>query len=593
MARLIRFGGFELDLGAYALRRGSRTIKIERLAMELLQLLISRQGELVSRAEIVEKLWGKGVFLDDEHGVNTAIRKIRQALRDSTRRPRFIQTVPGKGYRFIAPMRKVDAHDPQPERIMLAVLPFVNLSEDVSDEYFSDGLTEEVISYLGAVFSQHLGVIARTSSMAYKASKKSAKLIGQELHVDYLLESGVRRQGAQLRITAQLIRVADETHLWAHTYDRKAQDVLELQHELALAIGRQIGGTLAQTTTANDGLPSTRNAAAHDLYLRGRYFWNQLMPPNLRKAIECFQSAVERDPDYGLAYAGMADSYVYLPLISDVPPRDYWEKAKMAAERAVLVQPGISESNTSRGIVSFWMDWDWKQAEASLRRAVQLDASNTLAHRLLAHLLSQTGRHDEAIAQMEIGRRLDPFSPVMLAISAQYLFQARRYPEAVQRAKAALTLDDSLWVAHLMLAQPLERMGDYAVALRECETAFQMSGRNTHPLAVKGYILATTGRREVALDLVRLMQANSLESFVPAYNIALVHAGLGDDVACFDWLEKAVEQRNVHVVFLTMDPKWDQYRSDPRFEGLLKRAGIGRHSPSRSAADAQCLATQS
>jgi len=576
MARRVQFGGFELDPGAYELRRGARAIKIERLAMELLLLLISRRGDLVPREEIVEKLWGKGVFLDAEHGVNTAVRKIRQALGDNPRRPRFVQTAPSKGYRFIAEVKEV-LEPERPGRTMLAVLPFLNLSGNPADEYFSDGLTEETISHLGAVSPEHLGVIARTSCMAYKRSTKPARQIGRELRVDYLLESSVRRQGEMVRITAQLIRVADESHIWAHNYDRNSQNFLGVQQELALEICKQIEVRLSGRPLAKRTLTPTTSAAAYDLYLRGRYFWNQLSPPNLRRAIEMFQGAVEEDKNFAVAYAGMADAYAYLPLISDVRPRDCWEKAKAAAEQAVLLNAELSESNTSLGIVNFWLDWAWTEGEAVLRRAVQLDGSNTTAHRLLGHLLSQTGRHDEAIAQMETGRRLDPFSPVLQAISAQLLFQARRYEEARERAQAALTLDGNLWVAHIMLAQPLERMGESETAIQQCERAFQLSGGNSHPLAVKGYTLATTGRREEALKLVHLMEVNSRESFVPAYNIALVHAGLSDDSACFEWLARALDERDVHVVFLTADPKWDPYRSDPRFEGLLKRAGIGRN----------------
>ncbi len=582
MTRLIRFGVFQLDLGAYELRRRNRVVKIERLAMELLQLLIARQGELVSREEIVEKLWGKGVFLDAEHAVNTAVRKVRQALHDDSKNPRFIQTAPGKGYRFIAAVQRVHESNEGSGRIMLAVLPFLNLDGNPSDDYFSDGLTEEIISHLGAAQPQHLGIIARTSSMAYKGSNKPARQIGRELHVDYLLESSVRRQGKRLRITVQLIRVADETHMWAQNYDRDSQNFLGLQQELGSAICGQIEVRLSRSTSAKRTF--TQSAAAYDSYLRGRYFWNQLSPHNLGRAVEMFQAAVDEDPDYALAYAGMADAYAYLPLISDVPPRDYWDKARAAAERAVQNNAELSESHTSVGIVNFWMDWNWARAETALHRAVQLDASNIMAHRLLAHLLSQTGRHDEAIARMEIGRRLDPFSPVMQAISAQFLFQGRHYAEAVERAQAALTLDSNLWVAHLMLAQPLARMGESEAAIRECEIAFQLSGRNTQPLALKGYILATTGQPEKAREIVRLMQANSLDCFVPAYNIALVYAGLGDEATCFHWLDRALSERNVHMVFLTADPKWDPYRSDPRFEDLLKRCGItpSLHAPSAS-----------
>jgi TolB-like protein/Flp pilus assembly protein TadD len=573
MARLLRFGGFELDIPAYELRRGSQVIKMERLAMDLLLFLIARRGELVSRDQIVEKLWGKDVFLDAEHGVNTAVRKVRLALEDHPTHPRFVQTTPGKGYRFIASVHEVSEQEKEPGRVMLAVLPFLNLGGNPSDDYLSDGLTEETIAHLGAMQPQRLGIIARTSSMAYKGTTKAAKQIGAELQVDYLLESSVRRQGKRVRITVQLIRVADESHLWAENYDHDSRNFLGMQRELASAVCAQIKIQLSGEQSAKRLLATTRSAAAYDLYLRGRYAWNQLTPPNLRRAIELFQAAVNEDPQYAMAYAGMADAYAYLPLISDAAPQEYWSKAKAAAERAALINPELSESLTSLGIVKFWMDWKWGAAETALRRAAELDGSNTMAHRLLAHVLSQSGRHDEAVARMAVGRQLDPFSPVMQAISAQFLFQARRYPEARERAKAALTLDDKLWVGHVMLAQVLERMGESEAAIRECEAAFKLSGGNTHPLALKGYVLATSGRREEAREIVRLLETIAADRFVPAYNVALVYAGMGDEAA-FQWLNRACEERDVHMVFLTADPKWDDQRVDPRFQALLQRTGM-------------------
>ena len=454
--------------------------------------------------------------------------------------------------------------------------PWQDFSGIPGDAYFVDGLTEEMIAALGRANPRQLRVIARTSVMSYRHTTKPVGQIALELGVDYIVEGSVRRQGAQLRIVARLIGAANQSQLWTASYDRDARNFLGVQQELASSICGQIQIRLA--TTAKQS-PPTRSAAAYDLYLRGRYSWNQLSPPNLRRAIELFQAAVQEDPNYTLAYAGMADAYAYLPLISDVAPRESWHPAKAAAERAWELDPESSEAATSLGIVHFWLDWDWARAEVVLRRAVQLDGNNTMARRLLAHLLSQTGRHDEAVSQMETGRRLDPFSPVMQAISAQFLFQARRYQEARERAQAAITLDDNLWVAHLMLAQPLERLGESDAAIRECEKAFKLSGGNTHPLAVKAYILSATGHTAQAREIAKLMEKNSAERFVPAYNIALAYAGLGDHAATYQWLDHAIEERNVHVVFLTADPKRDCQRAHPRFIDTLQRAGIAGKSP--------------
>jgi TolB-like protein len=548
---------------------------MERLAMELLLFLVARRGEVVSRQEIVEKLWGKDVFLDAEHGVNTAVRKVRHALNDDPQRPRFVQTNPGRGYRFVASVEEIHEVKNKAARTMLAVLPFLDLSDSPIHDYFSDGLTEETIAHLGSANPSRLGVIARTSSMAYRGTSKSARQIGRELRVDYLLEGSVRRQGKRIRITAQLIRVSDETHLWAENYDRDAKNFLGVQKDLAVAICNQIRVRLSSRRNAKLEMSQARSAAAYDLYLRGRYEWNHLTPPNLRRAIEYFQAAIKEEPDYAQAYAGLSDSYSYLPLISDVPPLEYWPQAKAAAERAAQINPALSEAQTSLGIVNFWMEWNWHAAEKALRRALQFDASNVIAYRLLAHILSQMGRHKEALAQMELGRRLDPFSPVMQTISAQFLFQARRYPEARERALAALAVDDNMWVPHLMLAQPLERMSETEAAVREAEKAFKLSG-NTHPLAVKGFALGNIGRRAEAWEVARLLEENAQYRFVPAYNIALVYAGLQDEANISKWLVRASEQRNIHIVFLTGDPKWDAYRSAPFFREVLEQTGISR-----------------
>ncbi len=583
----LRFGDFELDPPAYELRRRGKPVDLERIPMDLLLLLVERRGDLVTRAEIIKKVWGSDVFLEGDTAINTAIGKVRHALRDSAEKPMYVQTVTGKGYRFIGsisggtniireaarPRTRDSGSDPE---IVLAVLPMEDFSGVPGDAYFVDGLTEEMIAALGRVNPQQLRVIARTSVMSYRHTTKPVGQIALELGVDYIVEGSVRRQGEQLRIVARLIGAASQSQLWNASYDRDARNFLGVQQELASSICRQIQIRLAPSAKPS---PPTRSSAAYDLYLRGRYSWNQLSPPNLRRAIELFQAAVQEDPNYALAYAGIADAYAYLPLISDAAPWESWRQAKAAAERAWEIDPDSSETATSLGIVHFWLDWEWARAEAVLRHAVQLDGNNTMARRLLAHLLSQTGRHDEAVSQMEIGRRLDPFSSVMQAISAQFLFQARRYGEAGERAQAAITLDDNFWVAHLMLAQPLERLGESDAAIRECEKAFKLSGGNTHPLAVKAYILATTGQAAQAREIAKLMEKNSAERFVPAYNIALAYAGLGDHAATYQWLDRAFEERNVHVVFLTADPKWDSQRAHPCFVDLLQRAGIAGESP--------------
>src|SRR5258708_21285338 len=316
-----RFGEFELDISAYELRRRGQPVHLERQPMDLLILLVERHRQLVWRADIVKRLWDPGVFVDVEMGVNTAIRKLRQALRDSRESPAFVETLSGKGYRFIAPVTPPVASSTAPQtsaqsesRVMLDVLPFENFSKDPDQEYFSDGLTEETISYLGRMNPERMGVIARTSSMAYKRTSKRVREIGAELGVDYILESSVRREDNRVRITSQLIRVEGQTHVWTSTYDRDVTSVLAIQRELSTDIAQHVGLQLLPERLSALAHRQTKKVEAYDFYLRGRYFWNQLSAVTTKRAMEYYGRATERDPEYALAWSGVAAAYSARPI---------------------------------------------------------------------------------------------------------------------------------------------------------------------------------------------------------------------------------------------------------------------------------------
>lgn len=566
MPRLLRFGSFELDASAYELRRGSRAVKLERLAMELLLLLIARKGQLVTRDEIVEKLWGKDVFLDAEHGVNTAIRKVRRALGDSPKRPRFVQTTPGKGYRFIAPVQRAEPNEPQ--RIMLAVLPFLNLSGDPAEEYFSDGLTEETIANLGAMHPARLGVIARTSSMAYKGTHKSARQIGRELHVDFLLESSVRRQGQRVRITAQLIRVEDETHLWAQTYERDGESYLSLQGALGQAIAEQI--RIKLTREQKDGLMrrKTTSPDAFDTYLRGRFYWNHRTREMIGKAIEQFEEALAADPHYSLAWAGLGDAYAILPITSDVPSNECFSKALAAAQKAIRSDDRSAEAHSALGTCKFWMEWDWAGAQHELRRAIELNPSYALAHLNYANVLSNSCDHVAADREISLARALDPLSPHVYTISGQLLFQAGRYREAAIHLERALALNPKAWIAHIVLARIDIETAKFEDAIARLQQAFEFSSGNTEPLSLKAYAHAKSGQREQAERIAATLLEIAQHRYVPPYNLALIFAGLGDAASAINWLRRAYEQRDVRMVFLSVDPKWRELNQDARVREL-------------------------
>lgn len=580
----LRFGNFELDLAAYELRLAGKPVRLERQAMDLLILLAKRCGEMVPRTEIVERLWGADVFVDIETGVNTAIRKVRRALRDSPESPIFIETVPGKGYRFIAHMTNVDQRDatPHPEhrssRIMLAVLPFENLSRKAEQEYFSDGLTEETISYLGQTNPESLGVIARTTSMAYKNTRKSIRDIGDELAVDYVLESSVQREGKRVRITSQLIRVNDQTHVWASSYDRELTGVLDIQRELSMEIARHVHLQLDPARLASLTQNQTRNIEAYDLYLRGLYFWNQLSPPTTKKAIEFYSRATEIDPGYALPWSGLAETYSTAPISGDAMPMQVWPSARDAAARAIAAAPDLAETQTSLGFVKFWLDWEWSAAEEAFRRAIALNPSYALAHRMLGITLSRMRIREESLAAARRARQLDPLNPSHQALSSQIAFTARDFSLAVQFAQQAIAIDPEFWIGHFQLGQVYEQLGKVDLALHALNNAGRLSGGNSKTFAYRGHILAKSGRIAEAEEVLRTLDAVARDRYVPPYAFALIHAGLGNEELTMQWLERAYDAHDVHLILLTMDPKWDRFRTQPRFEAIVERCGFLRPS---------------
>ena len=588
-----RFGDFELDVAAYELRRRGKPIRLERQPMDLLILLAEHGGRLVSRADIVQRLWGEGVFVDVETGVNTAIRKVRQALHDSPDSPVFVETVSGKGYRFIAPNpgaradRATEALFHVESRIMLAVLPFENLSKDPEQDYFSDGLTEETISYLGRVNPERMGVIARTTSMAYKGTSKGIREIGADLGVEYVLESSVRREGNRVRITSQLIRVKDQTHIWASTYDREVTGVLAVQRELSMAIARHVRLRLSPGRLTALARRQTPNAEAYDLYLRGRHYWNQLSPPTTRRAIEYYTRATELDPGYALAWSGLADAYATSPINGDAPPLKVWPIAREAAARAIRAAPELAETQTSLGFVKFWLDWEWVAAETAFRKAIALNPSYALAHRMLGIVLSHLGRKEESFSAAKRARELDPLNVTHHALSSQIAFMAREYLLAVQFARQAITIDPEFWVGYMQLGQAYEQLDNTDLSLDALSQAGRLSGGNSKTMAVRGYIFAKQGKTEEARDVLNTLEGVSRERYVPPYAMALVQAGLGRNEVALDYLQRAYDAHDVHLSFLTYDPKWDELRSDSRFIKLLDQCAFtkGRHVSRKQGAD--------
>ena len=576
----VQFGQFVLDMGRYELTRAGKPVRMERIPMDLLILLVRENGRLISREEIIERLWGKGVYFDTDNSINTAVRKIRHTLGDISGNPQYVETVLGKGYRFkgrtvVSPVVEAAEIEAQCSRIMLAILPFENLSGDPAQEYFSDGLSEETIMRLGQMSPHRMGVIARTSSMAYKQTNKSVAQIGQELGVDYVLEGSVRREVDRVRITAQLIRVRDQIHVWAENYDRRLPGMLDIHGEIGAAIAAEVKLKLVSEGERQLSRTIHRDPEAHDHYLRGRYHYARSNLLDMQKAVEHFRRATERDPGYALAYSGLADALIVLPVTGDVAAHEAFPTAKTAIAQALRLDPDSAEAHTSDATIKFWFDWDFKGAETTARLAIKLNENYLLAHLYLAHVLSNVGRHDEALAAVQQALVLDPLSLITGAMRGQFLYHARRDLESVEQFKTTLGMESRFWVGQICLAKTYEKLGMYPEALLACDRAWESSAGNSEALSLAGYLYAVSGNRAKAEGKIQEMLERKKERYVPPYNLALVFAGLGETETALHWLGRAFQDRDVHMTFL-LDHKWNGMRSNAEFQKLLSRVGFAR-----------------
>ena len=567
---MFRFGEFELDAGSFELRRAGQPVRIEKRPLELLMLLVESHPDLVPRSVIAERLWGRDVFVDIDASVNTAIRKVRRALGDSSGASSYILRVPGKGYRFAAAV----ALDQSSTVTRLAVLPFENLTGDATREYLVDSITEEAIAVLGQMDPLRLAVVGRTSVMAYKNKARPPAEIARELDAEYLLESSFRAEGARVRVTSRLIRAADQVPLWSGTFDSEPASLLEFERDLCAALAAQIRLQIAPGQMAALERRQTRDPEAYHLYLQGRHLWNQLTAATTRQAVECFAKATTRDPRYALAWSGIADAHAASPITGDAAPLTVGPMAVHAAERALASDPELAAAHTSMGSVDFFITWRWDASEAHHRRSLEIDTHYAHGHRMLGILLSHMERHDEALAEIRRARELDPLYVMHQSLSAQIAFSARRFQEAVQFARRAVAIDPGFWIAWLHLAQALIETGEISEALEALDTAGRLAG-NSKILSLRGYLLARTGAPQRARDVLRTLEEIGRERYVPPYASAVVHLALGEHDAACGALERALAARDVHLIFLPVDVKWDALRNDERFTRIVAQCGFG------------------
>jgi TolB-like protein/DNA-binding winged helix-turn-helix (wHTH) protein/Tfp pilus assembly protein PilF len=632
---VVRFGTYEVSLQSGEVRKSGLRIRVQHQPLKLLEILLERPGEVVTREELCSRVWPNETFGDFDQALNIAIAKLRTALGDSAENPRFIETLSKRGYRFIADVSVVDPNartgKPEPGGTIpgatevehalpaaglaatrkshlwtwhwglallalvlgmsilalwvfhsraqtptgirsLAVLPLENLSGDPAQNYFADGMTDELITDLAQISA--LRVISRTSAMAYKEARKPLPQIARELDVDAVVEGSVLRSGDRVRITAQLIEARTDKHLWSQSYEGELRDTLAVQNSVARAIADQIRINLTPREQAALRSVDVVNPAAYESYLKGRFFWNKRTADGLRVALAYFNQAIGEDPKYARSYSGLADTYALLGdwQYAAMPAKEAFPKAKVAAIKALELDSSLGEAHNSLAFVLDGFDWDLAAAGREFRRAIELNPGYATAHHWYAWHLSLLGQYDEAIAEMRKAQSLDPLSLIINSDLAEILVIAHSYDESVQQSLKTIEMDPNFALAHNQLAEAYIQKHMYEKAIIELRKAVQLSGNSPTPIANLARAYALSGKRSEAAQLLNDLKKRSDPGNSSAPEIAMICAALGDNDQAMNWLEKAYDARFNPGVLLR--PGFDPLRSDSRFRDLVRRTGL-------------------
>jgi len=577
----LRFGEFELDERARELRTGTTRIRLQDQPFEILRLLLRRPGEIVTREELRRQLWPDGTYVDFEHSLNAAVKRLRAALGDDADNPRFVETLPRRGYRFVAPAAAPAADtqltQPRAARVRLAVLPFSNLGDE-RHEYFGDGLHEELISQLGGLCRGRIGVLARWSSVVFKGTPLRARDVGEALRADYLLEGSVRHEADRVRVTARLIEAAGETQLWAEVYDRHLTHSLTVQSDVASQIARALAAELVPDERARTH--SAAASAAYQAYLKGRYFWNKTEDQAIDQAIAYYEEALTLDRAFGPAAAALARARVaraehYLDV-----PRLALASARDTARRALEIDGSLYEAHLALAETQRMLDFDWVGAEASYLKALALNPSSESAHRAYALLLSALGRHREAVRESDRAIELDPLCLVVGGAAAWVAYASGDYPAAIEIARNTIDMDPEFVRARRVLAAAYLQSGRIAEAVQELETSAALTD---HPVLLGwlAHARAITGRTcDAETILARML---SQKGYRQHYALAIAYIGLGRIDDAFEALDVACLDRDPLLTHLAVEPRFDQIRGDVRFSALLTRMGLST-SPAPSGA---------
>jgi TolB-like protein/DNA-binding winged helix-turn-helix (wHTH) protein/Tfp pilus assembly protein PilF len=622
----IRFGIFEVDLQAGELRRRGLKVQLQQQPFQILAMLLECPGEVVTREEIQKRLWPTDTFVDFDRGLNRATNRLRESIGDEAGNPRFIETLPRRGYRFIGQIERLDGgrntaelvpgqddavstnrsrHLPSFGRVRprigfaiaiiilgllalaawffflrprdsaiqsVAVLPFINASSDSNAEYLSDGITESLINNLSQL--PNLRVMARSTVFRYKGKDIDPQKIGNDLHVQAVLSGRLLQQGNVLIIQAELMDVKTGAQLWGGQFNRGLDNVLSLQDDLSREIAEKLRLKLTGDERQQLAKRYTEDAEAYQFYLKGQYYWNKRSPEGTRKAVSYFQQAIDKDPSYALAYAGLADAYTYLSFFNLAPPRDAMPRAKAAAMKALEIDEHLAEAHVPLAYISFAYDWDWTAAGKHFDQALALNPTLTRAHNFYPLYLSSRGMSQQALAVAKAALDLDPASPSVSHYLALQLYLARQFDQAIEQCHKTLDLDPNFAIAYQVLGQAYLAEGMNREAEPVLEKYSALSQGSADSLALLGYSHARLGERNQALRTLEELKATSKTSYVPAFYFAMIYAALEDKDQAFMQLEKGYDERFTRFAYLKLEALWDPLRSDERFSDLVRRVGI-------------------
>jgi TolB-like protein/DNA-binding winged helix-turn-helix (wHTH) protein/Tfp pilus assembly protein PilF len=635
---VFRFGTFELDTVLGVLRHDGLRVRLSDKPFRLLNLLVECPGQIVNHEQIRQRLWGSDTFVDFEGNLSVILAKLRQVLGDSPGKPLFIETVPRRGYRFVAPVTSIETasdvqplvgnagvgglQEPQPvmvvergsglfrsrrafvlaallilgtatlgityfwslrhsvdaahasHNVIILVTPFENLSGDPSQEYLSDGLTEEMITQLGESAPEQLSVIARSTALRYKGSHKTVEEIGNEQNVDYILEGSLRRQGNIVRVTAQLFKVRRKGSLWAKAYERDGTDILSVQRDVANRIADSLSVELLPSVRKRSAGSIAVSPEAHDDYLKGLFEFNKRTVDGLRRSIQYFRQGIERDPNFGAGYAALAYSYATAASWTFLSPEDAYPNARQAAQKALSIDGTIAEAHFATAEILHEYDWDWSGAEKEYQRALQLNPSSATGHKLYAEYLTHAGRYSDALAELRRAQHLDPLSMITNSLVCYVYVHARQYNDAISECKKALELDPNFGPAHYFLGEAYSGRHLYDKALLEHRTARDLSGDVSMMVAALASNYAASGNKQEARKLLGELLQRSKRNYVSGYALAKVYASLGDHEQARQALERAFEQRSFELLYLEDDPLLDPVRNELWFKQMVAKRGF-------------------